>query len=97
MSVEAITDVIHEYMYENWNDSPETDKKKIRHVEKRKYKLTKEQADKITKFRKMDCNRSGAPNWSKQHNCPARGKKYAKSGQPRHYAKCCRSMKKSTT
>ena len=52
MSVEAITDVIHEYMYEKLNDSPETDEKKINHVEKRKFKLTKEQADKITIFRK---------------------------------------------
>ena len=43
----------------------------------------------------MDCNRCGAPNWSKQHDCPARGKKCAKSGKPGHYAKFCRSMKKS--
>ena len=96
MSVEAITDAIHEYMYEKLNDSPETDEeKKIRHVEKRKFKLTKEQADKNTKFRRMDCNnRCGAPNWSKQHECLARGKKCAKCGKPGHYAKCCRSMKK---
>ena len=36
MSVEAITDAIHEYMYEKLNDSPETDEeKKIRHVEEK--------------------------------------------------------------
>ena len=47
MSVEAITDAIHEYMYEKLNDSPETDEeKKIRHVEKRKFKPTKEQTEK---------------------------------------------------
>ena len=31
---------------------------------------------------------------SKQHECPAIGKKCAKCGKPGHYAKCCRSMKK---
>ena len=37
MSVEAITDAIHEYMYEKLNESPETeDEKKIRYVDKRK-------------------------------------------------------------
>ena len=47
MSVEAITDAIHEYMYEKLNDSPETDEEKtIRHVEKRKFKPTKEQTEK---------------------------------------------------
>ena len=47
MSVEAITDAKHEYMYEILNDSPETDdEKKIRHVEKRKFKPTKEQTEK---------------------------------------------------
>ena len=47
MSGEAITDAIHEYMYEKLNDSPETDEeRKIRHVEKRKVKPTKEQREK---------------------------------------------------
>ena len=63
MSVEAIIDGLHEQMYEKLNHSPETDEeKKTRHVEKRKFKLTKEQADENTKFRRMDCNRCGAPN-----------------------------------
>ena len=35
MSVEVITEAIHEYMYKKLNESPETDEdKKIRHVEK---------------------------------------------------------------
>ena len=98
MSVEATTNAIHEYMNEKLNDSPETDEeKKIRYVEKRKFELTKQQADKNTELRKMDCYRCGAPNWSKQHECPARGKKRAKFGKPGHFAKCCRSMKKLTT
>ena len=73
MSVEAITDAIHEHMYENLNDSTETEEeKKIRYLKKRKTRPTKEQPDKPTKFKKVDCNRCGAPNWSKQHECPAR-------------------------
>ena len=43
MSVEAITEAIHEYMYEKLNESPETDEdRKIKHVEKRKLKYGKE-------------------------------------------------------
>ena len=39
MSVEAITDAIHKYMYKKLNDSPETEEeKKIRYVNKRKTK-----------------------------------------------------------
>ena len=37
MSVEAITDAIHEYMFEKLNDSPETEEEKeIRYVNKTK-------------------------------------------------------------
>ena len=40
-------------MYEKLNHSPEThEENKVMNVEKRKFKLTKEQADKNTKFRK---------------------------------------------
>ena len=39
MSVEAITDAIHEYMFEKLNDSPETEEEeKIRYVNKTKNK-----------------------------------------------------------
>ena len=39
MSIEAITDAIHEHMYNQLIESPETeDEKKIRHVDKRKLK-----------------------------------------------------------
>ena len=95
MSVEATTDAIHEYMYEKLNDSPETEEeKKIRYINKRKTKATKEQLEKPAKFKKIDCNRCGAPNWSRQHECPARGKKCAKCGKIGHFAKCCRSNRK---
>ena len=92
--VEAITEALHEHMYEKLNDSPETEEeKKIRYLNKRKAKSHKEQMDKPTKFKKMDCNRCGAPNWSRQHEFPARGKKCAKCEKFGHYAKCCRTNK----
>ena len=76
MSIEAITDAIHEYMYEKLNESPKTEEeKKIRHVDKRKLTKNKEQTERSPKTRRLDCNKCGAPNWSKQHECPARGKK----------------------
>ena len=95
MSVEAITEALHEHMYEKLNDSPKTEEeKKIRYLNKRKAKSHKEQTDKPTKFKEMDCNRCGAPNWSRQHACPARGKKRAICEKIGHYAKCCRTNKK---
>ena len=46
MSVEAITDAIPEYTYDKLNDSPETEEeKKIRYLNKRKIKPTKEQPE----------------------------------------------------
>ena len=96
MSVEAITEAIHEYMYEKLNESPETDEdKNIRRLEERKLKYGKEHTERNPKTAKrLDCNSCGAPNWSKQHECPAKGKKCAKCGKLGHYAKCCRSGRK---
>ena len=95
MSVEAITDALHEYMYEKMNDSPETEKeKKIRYLNKRKTRNIKELSEKPTKFKKIDCNRCGAPNWTRQHECPAKGKKCAKCEKIGHFAKYCRTNKR---
>ena len=50
MSVEVITAAKHEYMYEELNESPETDEdKKIRLVEKRKLKYGKEHTERNPK------------------------------------------------
>ena len=94
MSIEAITDAIHEYMYGKKESTETEEEMKIRHVDKRKLKNSKKQIERYSKARRMDCNKCGAPNWSKQHECPARGKNCIKCGKVGHYAKCCRSTKK---
>ena len=54
ISVEAIPDAVHDYMYEKLNDSPETEEeKKIRYQNKWKTKFTREQPKKPAKSRKM--------------------------------------------
>ena len=82
-------------MYEKLYESPETEEEtKIRHVYKRKSKNSEEQTERYSKTRRLDCNNCGAPNWSKQHECPATGKKYMKCGKLGHYAKFRRSARK---
>ena len=72
MTVEAITKALYEYMHEEINDLPETeDEKAIRYLDKRKTRSTKESTDNPANVKKLDCNRCGAPNWSRQHECPA--------------------------
>ena len=95
MSIKAITEAIHEYMYEKLNESLETEgEKKIRHVEKMKLVKNKEQTERHPKTRRLDCNKCEAPNWSKYYECPTRGKKCIKCGKLGHYAKCYRSTRK---
>ena len=72
MSVEAITDTIHEYTYEKMNESRDSEEEtNIQHVD-RKRNYQKPEKDKPNKFRKVDCIRCGAPNWNKLHDCPAK-------------------------
>ena len=53
MSVEAITESLHENMNQKPNDSPETeDEKKNRYLNKTKPRITKESTDKLSKFEK---------------------------------------------
>ena len=72
MSVEAITDTIHEYMFEKMNESRDSkEETKIKHVD-RKRNYQKAEKEKSNKFRRVDRVRCGAPTWSTQHDCPAK-------------------------
>ena len=51
-------------------------------------------SEKPTKLKKIDCNRSRAPNWTRQHEGPAKGKKCAKCEKIGHYAKYCRTNRR---
>ena len=61
---------------------------------KRNFKYTKEQTERYRKTMRLDCNRCGAPDWFKQHDCFAKGRKCIKCGKMRHHAKYCRSTRK---
>ena len=75
MSVGAITDTIHEYLYEKLNEARDSEEgTKIKHTD-RKRNYQKPEKEEPNKFKKVDCIRCGAPNWSKQHDCPAKTKK----------------------
>ena len=95
MSVEVITDTIHEYVYEKMNESRDTEEEtKIKHVD-RKRSYQKPERNKPNKFRRVDCIRCGAPNWNKQHDCPAKTKKCLNCGKTGPYAKFCRTKQRT--
>ena len=83
MTIETITALIHEHMYDRLKDSKNSnDGREIKHVQERPYKrkwTEKADADKTKKrpeYQKQKpknnrCGQCGAPNWSRQHICPA--------------------------
>ena len=91
MSIDNITEAIHEHIYRQQNLSDSEEETKIRYVQKNKRKI--EEKERPKKFQSRECMRCGAPGWSKTHECPAKGKKCAKCGKIGHFAKKCRSDK----
>ena len=83
MTIETITALIHEHMYDRLNESNNSnDWKEIKHVQERPYK--RKWTDKTDqnkskrrpenqKYKQRDnrCGQCGAPNWTRQHMCPA--------------------------
>ena len=74
MSVEEITDTIHEYMYEKMNESKVSEEPKIKHViEKEPTKNTKgKNKSKLEKWTVLDARHRIE---KKSHDCPAKTKK----------------------
>ena len=106
MTIETITALIHEHMYDRLNDSNNSnDGKEMKHVQERPYKrkgTEKTDADKMKKtpeYQKQKpkdngCGQCGAPNWSRQHICPAKSAECRKCKRRGHYEKMGRSMRR---
>ena len=102
MTIETITDLIHEYMYDRLNDSNNSnDGRDIKHVQERPqkrkwterpvYERNKRRPD-CHKERHKDnrCGQCGALNWTRQHICPAKSVECRNCKKRGHYEKMCR-------
>ena len=99
MTIETITDLIHEYMYDRLNDSNNSnDGRNIKHVQERPRKRKwseKTSYDKNKKrpeyqkprYKDNRCGQCGAPNWSRQHICPAKSVDCRNCKKRGHYEK----------
>ena len=106
MTIETITDIIHEYMYDRLNDSNNSnDGKNIKHVqerpqkrkwsEKSSYERNKKRTEyQRSKYKDNRCGQCGTPNWSRQHICPARTVECRNCKKKGHYEKMCRLPRK---
>ena len=106
MTIETITDLIHEYMYDRLNDSNNSnDGRNVKHVqerpqkrkwsEKSSYERNKKRPEyQKQKYKDNRCGQCGAPNWSRQHICPARTVECRNCKKKGHYEKMCRLPKR---
>ena len=106
MTIETITDLLHEYMFDRLNDTNNSnDGRNVKHVQekpqKRKWseKSSCERNEKRPEYQKQRykdnrCGQCGAPNWSRQHICPARTVESRNCRKKGHYEKMCRLPKK---
>ena len=102
MTIETITDLIHEYMYDRLNDSNNSnDERDIKHVQERPqkrkwterpvYERNKRRPDYHKKrYKDNRCGQCGAPNWTRQHICPAKSVECRNCKKRGHYEKMCR-------
>ena len=106
MTIETITDLIHEYMYDRLNDSNNSnDGRNIKHVQerprKRKWseKISYDKNKKRPEYQKPRykdnrCGQCGSPNWSRQHIRPAKSVDCRNCKKRGHYEKMCRLPKR---
>ena len=104
MTIETITALIHEHMYDQLNDSniQMTEKKsntyKNDHTNEneRTSPIRTEQRPQYQKQKQRDnrCGQCGAPNWSRQHVCPPKMAECRKCERRGHHEKMCRSIKR---
>ena len=106
MTIETITDLIHEYMYDRLNDSNNSnDGRNIKHVqerprikwsEKASYDKNKKRPEyQIPRYKDNRCGQCGAPNWSRQHICPAKSVDCRNCKKREHCEKMCKLPKRT--
>ena len=98
MSIDAITEAIHEYVYEKLNESTDSEEgREIKHIkEKKRYKRPEEQKQSTNKRKRgVNCNKCGSYNWTPTHipDCPAKNKKCNNCKKVGHFAIVCRSKR----
>ena len=106
MTIETTTDLIHEYMDDRLNDSNNSNNgRNLKHVqekhqkrkwsEKSSYERNKKRPEyQKQKYKDNRCGQCGAPNWSRQHICPARTVECRNCETKGHYEKMCRLPKR---
>ena len=104
MTIETITALIHEHMYDRLNDSNKSnDGREIKRTRTatqkkmdRKNRCRQNEKTGISKTKSKDnrCGQCGAPNWSRQHICPAKSAECRKCKRRGHYEEMCRSMRR---
>ena len=82
MTIETITDLIHEYMFDRLNDSNKTNGgRNVKHVQERPQESGQKSPDtkgkkcpeyQRQKYEDNRCGQCRAPNWSRQHVCLVR-------------------------
>ena len=106
MIIETITALIHKHMYDQLNNSINSnDGKEIKHFQelpfKRKWtdKSDTVRTKKRPEYQKQKpkdnrCGQCGAPNWSRQHISPTKTAECRNCKRRGHFEKMCRSMKR---
>ena len=106
MTIETITTLIHEHIYDRLNESNNSnDGKEIKHVQERPYKrkwtdkTDQEESKRRSenqRYKRRDnrCGQCGAPNWTRQHICPAKMAECRNCKRRGHYEKMCRSTER---
>ena len=97
MTIETITDIIHEYMYDRLNESNNSnDRRDMKHVQGRPQKRKWPEKPSHNKhkgipeyqqgkYKDNRCGQYGAPNCTRQHVCPARTVDCRKCKKGGHY------------
>ena len=102
MTIETITDLIQEYMYDRLNDSNNLNDGKHLQGRPQKRKRSKKfgydrnkRRPEYQKSRHKDnwCGQRGTPNWSRQHMCPARTVECRDCRKEGHFEQMCRLPK----